>query len=74
MLSKLYDNNILSVKMKSGRAFDGFSNAKVSNFFQIIMDMYANNDVSNLIKDMSVDEKNMMNSLLFQVKYIKIYY
>lgn len=74
MLSKLYYNNILSVKMKSGRAIDGFRNAKVSNFFvDIIMDMYANKNVSNLIKDLSVDEKNLMNSLLFQAKLHKKY-
>ncbi len=74
MLSKLYYNNILSVKMKSGRAIDGFRNAKVSNFFvDIIMDMCANKDVSSLIKDLSVDEKNIMNSLLFQAKLHKIY-
>jgi hypothetical protein len=74
MLSKLYYNNILSVKMKSGRAIDGFRNAKVSNFFvDIIMNMYANKDVSSLIKDLSVDEKNLMNSLLFQAKLHKKY-
>ena len=74
MLSKLYYNNVLSIKMKSGRAIDGFRNAKVSNFFvDIIMDMYANKDVSNLIKDLSVDEKNLMNSLLFQAKLHKKY-
>ncbi len=59
MLSKLYYDNILSVKMKSGRSIDGFRNAKTSNFFvDIIMDMYANKDVSSLIKDLSLDEKN----------------
>jgi hypothetical protein len=74
MLSKLYYNNILSVKMKSGRAIDGFRNAKVSNFFvDIIMNMYANKDVASLIKDLSVDEKNLMNSLLFQAKLHKKY-
>jgi hypothetical protein len=74
MLSKLYYNNILSVRTKSGRAIDGFRNAKVSNYFvDIIMEMYANKNVSNLIKDLSVDEKNLMNSLLFQAKLHKKY-
>jgi len=74
MLSKLYYNNILSVRTKSGRAIDGFRNAKVSNFFvDIIMEMYANKNVSNSIKDLSVDEKNLMNSLLFQAKLHKKY-
>jgi hypothetical protein len=74
MLSKLYYNNILSVKMKSGRAIDGFKNSKVSNFFvDIIMDMYADKDVSSQIKALSVDEKNLMNSLLFQAKLHKKY-
>ena len=45
--------------MKSGRSIDGFRNAKISNFFvDIIMDMYANKDVSSSIKDLSLDEKN----------------
>ena len=74
MLSKLYYNNVLSVRMKSGRLIDGFKNAKVSNFFvDIIMDMYADKDVSNLIKDLNVDEKNLMNSLLIQAKLHKKY-
>ena len=74
MLSKLYYNNVLSVRMKSGRLIDGFKNAKVSNFFvDIIMDMYADKNVSNLIKDLNVDEKNLMNSLLFQAKLHKKY-
>ncbi len=77
MLSKLYYDNLLSVKMKSGRAVEGFRNAKVSDFFaDIIMDMYANRDVSTLIKDLSLDDKNLMNSVLFQASEIawKIYY
>jgi hypothetical protein len=72
MLSRLYYNNILSVRTKSGRAIDGFRNAKVSNYFvDIVMEMYANKNVSDLIKDSSVDEKNLMNSLLFQAKLQK---
>jgi hypothetical protein len=71
MLSKLYYDNLLSVKMKSGRAVEGFRNAKVSDFFaDIIMDMYANRDVSTLIKDLSLDDKNLMNSVLFQASEI----
>ncbi len=65
MLSKLHYNNILSVKIKSDCAIDGFRNAKVSNLFvDIIMIMYADKDVSSLIKDLSLDEKNIMNSIM----------
>ena len=72
MLSKLYYNNILSVKMKSGRIIEGFKNSKVSNLFvDIIMDIYADKDVSNSIKDLNMNERNLMNSLLFQAKLHK---
>ena len=50
MLSKLYYKNILSLKSKTGRSMEGLTNTKVSNHFvDIIMDMYANKDVSGLI-------------------------
>jgi hypothetical protein len=72
MLSKLYHNNVLSVKMKSGRIIEGFKNSKVSNLFvDIIMDIYADKDVSNSMKDLNVNERNLMNSLLFQAKLHK---
>jgi hypothetical protein len=74
MLSKLYYNNTLSIRMKSGRLVDGFENAKVSNFFvDIIVNMCADKDVSNLLKDLNVDEKNLMNRLSIQAKLHKIY-
>ena len=72
MLAKLYYHNILSVKMKSGRIIEGFKNSKVSNLFvDIIMDIYADKDVSNSIKDLNMNEKNLMHSLLFQAKLHK---
>jgi hypothetical protein len=37
------------------------------------MDMYADKNVSNLIKDLNVDEKNLMNSLLVRAKLHKKY-
>ncbi len=47
---------------------------KVSHFFvDIIMDMYADKNVSNSIEDLDVDEKNLMNSLLVQAKIHKKY-
>ena len=74
MLSKLYYKNILSLKHKSGRAIDGLPNTKVSNHFvDIIMDMYANKDVSGLIDSLKRDEKNLMNSIIFQAGLHKKY-
>jgi hypothetical protein len=67
MLSKLYYKNILSLKTKTGRAIDGLTNTKVSNHFvDIIMDMYADKDVSGLVNSLKGDEKNLMNSIIFQ--------
>ena len=67
MLSKLYYKNILPLKHKPGRAIDGLPNTKVSNHFvDIIMDMYADKDVSGLIDSLKRDEKKLMNSILFQ--------
>lgn len=74
MLRKLYYKNILSVKSKSGRIIDGLNNSKVSNsFVDIIMDMYADKDVSSLIKSLKNDEKNLMNSILYQAGLHKKY-
>jgi hypothetical protein len=42
-------------------------------FVDIIMDMYADNNVSNLIKYLNVDEKSLMNNLLSQAKLHKKY-
>ena len=67
MLHKLYYKNILALKLKSGRAIDGLTNAKVSNnFVNIIMDMYANKDVSGQIKNLKTDEKHLLNSIIYQ--------
>ena len=67
MLDKLYYKNILSLKHKSGRAIDGLTNAKVSNtFVDIILDMYAHNDISDKIKSLKTDEKNLLNSIIYQ--------
>lgn len=67
MLRKLYYKNILSVKTKSGRSIDGLNNSKVSNsFVDIIMDMYANKDVSSSIKALNNDERNLINSIIYQ--------
>ena len=74
MLQKLYYKNILSVRSKSGRIIDGLNNSKVSNpFVDIIMDMYADKDVSSLIKTLKTDEKNLMNSILYQAGLHKKY-
>ena len=74
MLSKLYYHNILSVKMKSGRAIDGLRNSKVSNLFvDIIMDIYANKDISGSMKALNTDETNLMNNILYQAKLHKKY-
>ena len=74
MLHKLYYKNILSVRSKSGRIIDGLNNSKVSNpFVDIIMDMYADKDVSSLIKTLKTDEKNLMNSILYQAGLHKKY-
>ena len=67
MLRKLYYKNVLSVKSKSGRIIDGLYNSKVSNsFVDIIMDMYADKDVSSLIKALKNDEKHLINSIIYQ--------
>ena len=67
MLRKLYYKNVLSVKSKSGRMIDGLNNSKVSNsFVDIIMDMYADKDVSSSIKSLKNDERNLMNSIIYQ--------
>ena len=67
MLHKLYYKNILALKLKSGRAIDGLTNAKVSNnFVNIIMDMYAGKDVSGQIKNLKTDEKHLLNSIIYQ--------
>jgi hypothetical protein len=67
MLRKLYYKNTLSVKSKSGRIIDGLNNSKASHsFFDIIMDMYADKDVSSLTKALKNDERNLMNSIIYQ--------
>ena len=72
MLSKLYYHNVLSVKMKSGRAIDGLRNSKVSNLFvDIIMDIFADKNVSGSMKALNIDEKNLMNNILYQAKLHK---
>ena len=39
---------------------------KVSNaFVEIIMELYKKNDVSNLIKNLNTDERNLLNSIIY---------
>ena len=60
--------------MKSGRAIDGLRNSKVSNLFvDIIMDIYANKDISGSMKALNTDETNLMNNILYQAKLHKKY-
>jgi hypothetical protein len=58
--------------MKSGRAIDGLRNSKVSNLFvDIIMDIFADKNVSGSMKALNIDEKNLMNNILYQAKLHK---
>ena len=39
---------------------------KVSDaFVEIIMELYKTNDVSNLIKNLNTDERNLLNSIIY---------
>ena len=39
---------------------------KVSDaFVEIIMELYKKNDVSNLIKNLNTDERNLLNSIIY---------
>ena len=66
LLNKLFYKNILSLKYNSGHSIQGFNNTKVSDaFVEIIMELYKNNDVSNLIKNLNTDERTLLNSIIY---------
>ena len=65
-LNKLFYKNILSLKTPKGHKIEGLKNTKVSdNFVEIIMKLYSNEDVSNLIKNLSTVETHLYNSILY---------
>ena len=65
-LNKLFYKNILSLKTKTGHKIDGLKNTKVSDtFVEIIMKLYNNEDVSNLVKNLSSIETHLYNSILY---------
>ena len=66
LLHKLFYKNILSLKYTSGHSIQGFKMTKVSDtFVEIIMELYKNNNVSKLIKDLNTDERNLLNSIIY---------
>jgi hypothetical protein len=66
LLNKLFYKNILSLKTKTGHTIDGFKNTKVSDtLVEIIMKMYRDENVDGLIKNLSSNETNIFNSILF---------
>lgn len=66
LLNKLFYKNILSLKTKTGHTIDGFKNTKVSDtFVEIIMRMYRDENVDNLIKNLNSSETNIYNSILY---------
>ena len=66
LLNKLFYKNILSLKTKTGHTIDGFKNTKVSDtLVEIIMKMYRDENVDSLIKNLSSNETNIFNSILF---------
>ena len=74
LLNKLFYKNILSLKTKSGHNIDGLKNTKVSDtFVEIIMKLYYNEDVSNLIKNLSTIETQLYNSILYMAGLHKKY-
>lgn len=65
-LNKLFYKNILSLKTKTGHKIDGLKNTKVSDtFVEIIMKLYNNEDISNLVKNLSTIETQLYNSILY---------
>jgi len=68
LLNKLFYKNILSLKTKSGHTIEGFKNTKVSDtdtFVEIIMKMYKDDNIDNLIKNLSNTETGLYNSILY---------
>jgi hypothetical protein len=66
LLNKLFYKNILSLKTKTGHTIDGFKNTKVSDtLVEIIMRMYREENVDNLIKNLNSNEINIYNSILY---------
>lgn len=66
LLNKLFYKNVLSLKTKTGHTIDGMKNTKVSDtLVEIIMRMYQDENVDNLIKNLTLTEKNLYNSILY---------
>jgi hypothetical protein len=66
LLNKLFYKNILSLKSQSGHSIQGFPTIKVSDkFVEIIMGIYNDINVANLVKNLNTDEKNLLDSILF---------
>jgi hypothetical protein len=66
LLNKIYYKNILSIKTNRHHAIDGLNSTKVSDtFVEIIMKLYYHENVESLIKKLSTDEKNLLNSILY---------
>lgn len=65
-LNKLFYKNMLILKTKTGHTIDGMKNTKVSDtFVEIIMKMYRDENVDNLIKHLKSNETNLYNSILY---------
>lgn len=66
LLNKLFYKNILSLKYQSGHSIQCFPTINVSDkFVEIIMGIYHNIDVADNVKSLNVDEKNLLDSVLF---------
>ncbi len=66
LLNKLFYKNMLSLKYQSGHSIQGFPTIKVSDkFVEIIMGIYNDSNVANLVKNLNTDEKNLLDSILF---------
>jgi hypothetical protein len=66
LLNTLFYKNMLSLKYQSGNSIQGFPTIKVSDkLVEIIMGIYNDNNVVNLVKNLNTDVNILLDSILF---------